>query len=335
VEFNLNRKTLTIVALWATHFCGAGFAQPGPVILRIDYENRVRYTEDIVDPTKFGTLPGPVAALSGLKNLTAQLEFGDFIAVNGQPAKGTYSFYGRGIGLTAADTGIGIFDAPRSAIGIRNLEVQTADGTPVGTIMLVGVPGFPAPPGSPVGSGTGNWTVVGGTGAFLGVRGQFNDIAGTIAVRGASLTEDLANRRKNGGGNGHMLLTLFPMSRPDVLTTPRGPAVTHAGGGLVTASRPAAAGETLILHMSGLGPTKLSVDPGAPFPASPAATVNSPVTVNVNGRAAELVEAVGSPGGIDRYDVTFKLPADTSAGDTVIQVSAAWIPGNEVTIPVR
>jgi hypothetical protein len=76
-----------------TALCAATFSQlclaevAPPVILQIDYENRVRYVEDVSDPSKFGILPGPVAATSGLKNLTSQYEFADLVAVNGQPAK--------------------------------------------------------------------------------------------------------------------------------------------------------------------------------------------------------------------------------------------------------
>ena len=64
----------------------------------------------------------------------------------------------------------------------------------------------------------------------------------------------------------------------------------------VTTERPARAGEILSLFASGLGPTRLDVNPGSPFPANPLAAVNSPVEVTVNGKPAEVLAAVGYPG---------------------------------------
>ena len=78
--------------------------------------------------------------------------------------------------------------------------------------------------------------------------------------------------------------------------TANGPAVAHSSDfTLVSASKPAAAGEIISVFMTGLGPTKPGVDPGSPFPARPPAVV--PVNVTVNDKSAELLSAVGYPGG--------------------------------------
>ena len=65
------------------------------------------------------------------------------------------------------------------------------------------------------------------------------------------------------------------------------------------------------------------------------ATVNSPVEVTVNGKAAEVLGAVGLPGAVDGYQVNFRMPPDTAKGSASIQVSAAWISGAAVNIPVQ
>ena len=53
------------------------------------------------------------------------------------------------------------------------------------------------------------------------------------------------------------VLHVIPMSHPDILTTPAGPAVTHSSNfSVVTASKPAARGEILSLFATGLGPTQ-------------------------------------------------------------------------------
>ena len=140
----------------------------------------------------------------------------------------------------------------------------------------------------------------------------------------------------NGGGRLKFVLQVIPMAAPQIVNTPNGPAVTHSSDfTLVTASRPAAAGEILSLFATGLGPTRPGVDPGQPFPSSPTAAVNSPVDVKVNGKSAEVLAAVGFPGAVDGYQVNFYVPPDTARGAATVQVSAAWITGPAVTITVR
>ena len=181
--------------------------------------------------------------------------------------------------------------------------------------------------------------ITGGTGAFLGARGQMLVAAaapGVVTQRNASITEDPANRQRNGGGTVRWIAHVIPMARPEVTMLPSGPAITHSGDfSLVTASKPAAQGEILSIFATGLGPVVPGVDPGRPFPASPLAVVNSPVEVTVNGKTAEVLSAVGYAGAVDGYQVNFRVPADTARGPATIQVSAAWISGAPVSIPVQ
>jgi hypothetical protein len=99
------------------------------------------------------------------------------------------------------------------------------------------------------------------------------------------------------------------------VTTSNAPAIVHSNDfSLVSASKPAKAGEILSLFATGLGPTKPVVDPGGKFPASPAAVVNSPVAVTVNGKSAEVLGAVGYPGAADAYQVTSEFPRTRPTG---------------------
>ena len=133
-----------------------------------------------------------------------------------------------------------------------------------------------------------------------------------------------------------MVLTIIPSSSPQVIVTPNGPAIAHSSDfTLVSASKPAVPGEILSLFASGLGPTRPAVDPGQPFPISPLAAVNSPVTVMVNGEPAEVLASVGYPGAVDAYQVNFRVPPGTAKGTAVVQVSVAWIPGSSVNIMVQ
>jgi uncharacterized protein (TIGR03437 family) len=104
---------------------------------------------------------------------------------------------------------------------------------------------------------------------------------------------------------------------------------------LVTSLKPAAAGELLSLFATGLGPVTPGVNPGQPFPSSPLAAVNSPVEVTVNGKAAEVLAAVGYPGAVDGYQVNFRMPSGAAKGVAAIQVSAAWIAGTPVNIALQ
>ena len=216
----------------------------------------------------------------------------------------------------------------RTAIREEIFEILSASGTPVGSIMGMGLSSGPPPPGAPAAQSGVNFAVIGGTGAFAGVRGISGSTGGN--ARQASITEDPVDRRINGGGKSQRILTLYPMSAPQIA------AIAHPGDfSAVNSSRPAAPGEILSIFAGGLGPTNPGVDPGQPFSATRVQTVNSPVQVSVNGRSAETLAAVGFPGAVDGYQVNFRLPSDTAKGIATIQVSAAWISSAPVKIPVQ
>jgi uncharacterized protein (TIGR03437 family) len=313
---------------------GPGHAQVlSPTILEIDVENIVQYHEDTSDFTKFATNPN-VTSPALAKNFGYFVIVGDIVAVNGQPAKGTFTNTTRTLTLRPSpNPGEAIADTIRNTINSRNFEILNADATPIGTIMDSGLGVGSPPPGAPLEQTQGNNAIVGGTGAFVGVRGFAGQAATPQSVpqRQASMTEDPANRRKNGGGRARFVLTLIPMSVAQIATTSNGPTITHYSDfSLVTDSKPAGAGEILSLFATGLGPTNPGVDPGKPFPDSPSSVVNSPVEVLVNGKTAEVLAAVGLPGAVDGYQVNFRVPPDTAKGLATIQVSTAWIAGSPV-----
>jgi hypothetical protein len=310
---------------------------PPPTILTIDLENFVHYEGDTSDVSQYGVTAGvttPAAVLNSHDFWVATV-LGDIVAVNGQPAKGLYVARSRDIN-TSPNPGSGgaIADVVRVSMREEVFEILSASGNPVGTIMAHGLSSGAAPPGSPASQTSVNFAVIGGTGAFTGVRGTSGSASGN--ARNASITEDPRNRRINGGNKSRRIVTLYPMSAPQVIVTSSGPAVAHSSDfSLVTISKPAAAGEVLSVFMTGLGPVRAGVDPGQPFPSSPLAAVNSPVEATVNGEPAEVLAAVGFPGAIDGYQVNFRLPPDTPKGIAAIQMSAAWISSAPVKIPVQ
>ncbi len=329
-------KTFAVAALWAASW-HVSLAQVAPAtILEIDLENRVQYVGDISDVSKLASDPSVTTPVPA-KNFVPVLIMADIVAVNGQPAMGTGVFHLRQINLrTAPNAGEAVADVVRNNVVDIRFEVLKSDGTPIGTIMASGLGGGAAPPGAPLGVRVGNVAIVGGTGAFLGARGQVGQGVTTNPDRNASMSEDPANRRRNGSGKVRYVLHLIPLFRPEVVITAEGPAVFHASDFTrVTAATPARSGEALTLLASGLGPTQPGVDPGQPFTADPLSVVNSPVELSVNGKPAEVLHAVGYPGAVDRYQVSFRVPDGTTVGLASVQLSNAWIAGSDVMIPIQ
>ena len=313
---------------------------PAVTTLEVDVENFVVYVYDLTDPSKLATdqsrTTSPLGAQpGGLKAFTPLIGIADIVAVNGAPAKGTWVTRGIVLNLrTSALPGQAIADTIRNNITDQVFEILQTDGTPVGTVMASEV-GFGAPPpGAPLTSIGNNKAITGGTGAFLGARGQMGFSQGG-GIRIASVSEDPANRRVHGGGTTRHLIQLMPASRPEIESMTTGPAVWHADFSPVTAARPAKRGELLIVRATGLGPTRPGVEFGRPFPQGVFHQVNSPVTISVNSQQAEVINAIGWPELVNTYRIDFRVPAGTTSGMASIQVSAAWISGAPVSIPVQ
>jgi hypothetical protein len=335
---SLNRVRITRVAtLIAALVSLSGWAQTAPpVVVRIDVENIVAYNEDVSDVSKLAADPAATTA-AVRRTFEKTIVLGDVVAVNGAAVKGTLILNPRSLSLgPSATPGQAIGDATRANTCGGSFEILWPDGTQIGTIMVADMGGGPAPPGSPSAAASGNFAVIGGSGAFMGVRGHGGAMAGGVPSRQASMTEDPVKRRINGGGTGSWIFQLIPEHRPTVISLQGGPAIVHADNSQqVTAANPARPGETLTLYATGLGPVRASVDPGQPFPSSPLALVNSPVDVKVNGASASVSYAGGYPGTLDAYQVNFTLPTSLAPGMATLQVVAAWIPGAAITLPVQ
>jgi hypothetical protein len=257
-------RQLCRVSLAATLF-GAACAQPGlaqvaaPSILQIDVTNNVIYFQDTSDISKYATEPNATPPAISFRNFYRVEGIADIVAVNGQPVKGTYANAATAVVLRTAPTpGQALADMVRQAVAVTTFEILKSDGTPIGTIVASGLFAGDAPPGSPTAAAGGNAVITGGTGAFLGARGQLSVAApapGVVVQRNASIMEDPANRRRNGGGTQRWIAHLIPMSAPQIVTTASGPAVLHADFSPVTAAKPARPGEVLIVQATGLGPT--------------------------------------------------------------------------------
>jgi len=317
--------------------CGVALmGQTLPVILDVEAQKCPFYYQDVADPSKYATAEGPVPVT--VRNFMAVVVFCDIVAVNGKPARGAAFIRATRVNVSPnPGPGVGVSDVTRGFVMDYHWEIQDAGGTYIGTISAIGLGAGPPPLGSGEDASAGNFTVIGGTGAFLGVRGQAatyqQKVTPAPAGRGAGFSEDPSNRRNYAGANLRAKMHLYPMSLPEVI------AVFHADDfSPVTSDKPARIREHLIANATGLGPVRPNLELGKPFPAwAPGKehVVNSPVEVTVNGKVAELVSAIGWPGMNNVYRVDFRVPEGTATGVATLGLSVAWINGPEVKIPVR
>jgi uncharacterized protein (TIGR03437 family) len=343
-KLGITRKTIKDVsraAAWVLVCCNTSLAQTLPsaiaqepaTILEIQIQNAVLYADDATGPSQLATTPG-IAPRTAKGIFLRWVYVGDIISVNGKATKGVAVGRGTTLYLTPNNSpGQSIADTNRNDTLDFRFEIQQPDGTPIGTIMTMGLSGGVAPPGAPLRASVGNNAITGGTGAFLGASGYMGTVGASHRI--ASMTEDPANRRMNGGGPALFILHVIPMRWPEVATGPAGPAVFHADFSPVTAAKPAKAGEVLVLFASGLGPTRPGVDPGQPFTTDPLQVVNSAVQVLVNGKVGDLLYAGGYPGTVNNYQVNFRVPDGIAAGQASIQLTAAWVMGPSVNIPIQ
>jgi hypothetical protein len=331
--------TRFLFALITASICSAFAQQLPPVTLDMGYANGELYMADTADSAKFGSLPGPVPSVpaqNGLAypNFAMYVEISDVVSVNGQPMKGTFLNQGRVLQLSPTPRpGQAISDSNWFAIGTQGIDLLNPDGSRVGTIYTSGFAIAAPPPGSPAGYYAVAAAVQGGTGPFVGATGQC--LIGNVGARQASIQEDPANRRSLGGQPDpairHNICQIIPAVRPEI------EAVFHPDFTPVSVDKPGQRGETLILLSTGLGVTRPAVEPGQPFQplAQGPDLVTLPVHVNVNGKPADEINALGWPGLVDAYRVDMRVPSDAQSGYIALQLVAGWIPGHVVNIPVQ
>lgn len=324
---NCLRRTIAMAALVAgCSTAGFGQAAEQPVVLTIEINNVVFYRGDVTDPAKMArdpgvTTPGPSRAFQYSAAVS------DIVAVNGKPVKGLLTSRTSAlIARVSPQPGQTIADHDGNGPYLSFSQFQGYDGTWIGSLWTAG--GLPSP----------SYAILAGNGAFFGVEGEHREWEQVTPFRNASVTEDPANRRLNGGGKGRVILSLYPKYRPAVDISPAGPAIYHSADfSPVTATSPARAGEILIVGAKNLGPTRPDLlPPGSRlFKADAVEVVNSPVEVTVNGKDAEVINKIGWPGTYDQYRVDFRVPAGLPPGKATMNLTAAWIPGPLVEFAVQ
>jgi hypothetical protein len=301
---------------------------PRVALLEIRVENVVVYRFDVAEQAQRAAQPREVTAAPARSFLESSF-IGDIVSINGTPAKGVWVNHGMNTAFSPN---------PAPTFPIANVEsgshygcawnVFTADGAFVGEFVDRGI--LRGAPNT-------SHALLGGTGAYLGAVGEHLVLGVIRPERAASVAEDPALRQSIGGGIYRIGFYVTPRYWPDIETTADGPSVFHADGSRVSPARPAAAGELLIVRAKGLGPTRPNLAPIGfrAFGADPFEEVNSPISVSVGGSPAEVLNKIGWPGTKDVYRLDIRVPDGVRSGMAPIQITAAWIPGEEVLIPVR
>jgi hypothetical protein len=217
----MTKKTLRMVRM-SSLFLGAALlicaapvndalAEPAPrANIVIDTENLRIYRFDTFDAQSLSSDPGPTAPLP-LRNFMDVIWLADIVAVNGSPAKGSLAVRGSFLNLWPdAFPGEAISDIRNALFSDWIFDILRPDGSPLGTLVATGW-AFGMRPAGFDSLFQGNLAITGGTGAFLGVRGQGGESAppsGSLPF--ASVTEDPSQRRQLGGHARQFSFQLIP-----------------------------------------------------------------------------------------------------------------------------
>jgi hypothetical protein len=305
-------------------------------VLDIEIDNGVFYVYDTTDLSRFATSPAVAPPWSGglsPRNFFSGVFIADIVSVNGRAARGVMVRRGTRVGLTTNQApGQAISDTIRGFIDDGVWEIQTAAGAAIGTFTTHGFIGGPPPPGAPAAAIGTNLAVTGGTGAYFGVAGQLTSapVTGSPGTRvQASVTEDPANRRINGGNRSRFLVQLLPAFRPEIVVGDAGRAVFHAVDGRpVTTGHPATADEELTLYARSLGPQ-------LPSAAGSGQLATGPVEVVIDGVVAQVTSAAVDPQTPDVYRINFVVPDGVMSPLATLHLSSAWVSSAPVQFPAR
>jgi len=292
-------------------------------VFTFEIDNVGAYYDDGTGYAKTGTSTARTPLPSDYVNVfRPYIWLGDLVAVNDAPAKGT--LFMPGMALSGGPTPAArrpIYDVNRNQAAHAQLDILDSAGGAVGVLCFAILGGGSPSPGSPRGAGAGAFTVVGGTGAFFGVIGQGGTVS-SADFRAASFSEDPGLRRVNGGGKWIIRFLLAGLKRPEIVAAYHAVDFTP-----VSAASPARPGETVILAMRGMGPTRPTLEPDAVFTYEPLHAVAAAVGATVNGKPAVCPNAVGWPTTADTYRVDLTLPGGLEAGKATLVVNRAYIPG--------
>jgi Putative Ig domain. len=137
------------------------------------------------------------------------------------------------------------------------------------------------------------------------------------------------------------------LTLPDIMTTAKATpgvmvnpdnsvtALHGADFSAVTADSPAAANETILLSLVGMGATDPPLATGAAAPQDTPATVLTPPTVTVGGEQATVLFAQLTPGVVGIYQIGLVVPGDLQAIDAPVVITQNGVAANKAMLPIQ
>jgi len=129
-------------------------------------------------------------------------------------------------------------------------------------------------------------------------------------------------------------------ARPGIFTTTQDGkgqgVIMDVANRLVDSANPAKAGDVVVVYCTGLGATNPAVRSGEAAPASPLATVTTPVTVTIGGQPAVVQYAGLTPNFVGLYQVNVQIPSGLTPGLAIpLVLYQDGVPSNTVTLALR
>ena len=195
------RRVGTVITVLATWEAIAS-AQTTGSILHVEFVNATAYFSGYCALTDIGKNSNKLTRPTPAPPFVTGVGVADIVSVNGTPIKGTAIESLNGSASPTMTSGRSIADFTAGPTSARfELTFLNTDGTLIGTLEIhgQGTSSDFRPPGAPSDIPGGSvYSVVGGTGPFLGVRGYFAPVQDSISPS----ADDGLRRRSTGGKRG-------------------------------------------------------------------------------------------------------------------------------------
>jgi uncharacterized protein (TIGR03437 family) len=110
-------------------------------------------------------------------------------------------------------------------------------------------------------------------------------------------------------------------------------AAINQDGTVNGSGHPAEPGSTLLLFVTGLGPTEPSVPTGVAAPAGPPASAVVPLSATIGGASTAVLSAGLAPGMVGVFNVTLSVP-DQAPGNYALVILAGGVTSNALTVNI-
>jgi uncharacterized protein (TIGR03437 family) len=125
-------------------------------------------------------------------------------------------------------------------------------------------------------------------------------------------------------------------AQPDILVYGANRAVAvNPNGAINGTGQGAAAGEIVVVYLTGIGALDTPVAAGAASPSSPLARVAAPASASIGGTSAELLFLGLAPGFVGLAQANVRIPEAIMAGDRAFIITAGGAASNSVVLTVR